>query len=294
MTLRPGSIKKPEAQANEISSKPGTQTSLYVKPAMDKTSAKLGDMSGDLQKILENEAENYKDQVQSFVDLCDTLSSPGWQLEDVIDYIHMLVRSVNLDVLSIVLTEPSGKGKLAQAISRGYKYAPGPQIVAEWESSVNKDATVNWDRLMDIAADKNTKICRWILGEGLHSVGYVPIHDNTRIYGFMLVGVYENKMQSALASSLLELCGNRIGLVLETRRGGGTLPAKAIEAFLNIKDHLSLLASCLEVMKLSAKVGSDDVMATSEKCLKTLAESRKLVDIFANELNSSSHPEKGS
>ncbi len=241
-------------------------------------------MSGDLQKILENEAENYKDQVQSFVDLCETLSSPGWQFVDVIDYIHMLVRSVNLDVLSIILTEPSEKGKFSQVVSRGYKSAPGPQIIVEWEPAVTADATVNWDKLMEIAADKNTKICRWILGEGLHSVGYVPIHDNTKIYGFMLVGVYENKMQSALASSLLELCGNRIGLVLETRRGGGTLPAKAIETVKTIKDHLSLLASCLEVMKLSAKVGSDDVMATSEKCLKTLAESRKLVDCLVDEL----------
>ncbi len=295
MTLRPASINKPEAAPPvQISLKPVSESFVNVKPALQKTSVydvpekyQIPDMSEDLQKILENESENYKDQLQSFVDLCETLSKPGWQFADIVDYIHMLVRTVNLDILSIVLTDPSEKGKFCKVLSRGYKSAPGPQIVAEWQPAVTADATVDWNKLMDIAADKDTKLCKWISCAGLQSVGYVPLHGGTKIYGFLFVGAYENKVQSVLASSLLELCGDRIGVVLETRRTTASLPAAAPGTVRTVKDQLSLLASYLEVLKLSAKVNPDDVVTTSEKCLKTLAECRKLVDGFAEELSSS-------
>lgn len=294
LTLRPATVNKPEAAPTEISKNPAPESFVNVKPALQKTSVydvpeqyQIPDMSEDLQKILENESENYKDQVQSFVDLCETLSKPGWQFAEIVDYIHMLVRSVNLDVLSIVLTDPAEKGKFCKVISRGYKSAPGAQIVAEWQPAVTAEATVNWNKLMDIAADKNTKLCKWISVEGLQSVGYVPLHDSSKIYGFLLVGAYENKLQSPLASSLLELCGDRIGLVLEARRSAGALPSSAVGTVRIINDELALLASYLEVLKLSAKLSPDDVVATSEKCLKTIAECKKLVDSFANELGSS-------
>ena len=294
MTLRSESVNKPEAPPYEISVKPASGSFVNVKPALQKTSVydvpakyQIPDMSEDLQKILENESENYKDQLQSFVDLCETLSKPGWQFADIADYIHMLVRTVNLDVLSIVLTAPSERGRFCKVISRGYKSAPGQQIIAEWQPAVTPDATVDWNKLMDLAADKNTKTCSWISSEGLQSVGYVPLHGSTKIYGFMFVGAYENKIQSVLASSLLELCGDRIGVILETRRSAVTLPDTAIGTVQTIKDQLSLLAGYLEVLKLSAKVSPGDVAATSEKCLKAVAECKKLVDGFAEELCSS-------
>ncbi len=281
MTLRP------ESSPSGMPKNPASESFVNVKPALHKASTydvpekyQVPDMSEDLRKILENESENYKDQVQSFVDLCEILSKPGWNFADIADYIHMLVRSVNLDVLSIVLTDPSEKGKFCKVISRGYKSAPGPQVVAEWQTAVTSDATVNWNRLMDMAADKNTKTCAWICREGLHSVGYVPLHDSAKIYGFLFVGAYENKMPSALASSLLELCGDRIGIILESRRSVGTLPATATGVKI-IKDELLLLSTYLEVLKFSAKLSPEEIVATSEKCLKTLAETKKLLDSFS-------------
>jgi hypothetical protein len=292
MTLRPSSINNPPAAAApiEIPKKPATALFVNIKPAIQKTSVydvpekyQIPDMSDDLQKILENESENYKDQVQSFVELCEILSNPGWQFPDIADYIHMLVRSVNLDVLSIVLTEPSDKGKFCKVISRGYKFAPGPQIVAEWGPAVTADATVDWNRLMDIAADKNTKLCKWIIREGLLSVGYVPLHGSAKIHGFLLVGAYENKVQSPLASSLLELCGDRIGIVLETRRSVPGVFSPSPAAVQSIKDQLSLLASYMEVLKISAKASPEDVLATAEKCLKTIDETKKTVESFSGQ-----------
>jgi hypothetical protein len=292
VTLRPSSINNPPAAAasNEIPKKPAIASFVNIKPAIQKTSVydvpekyQIPDMSDDLQKILENESENYKDQVQSFVELCEILSNPGWQFPDIADYIHMLVRSVNLDVLSIVLTDPSDKGKFCKVISRGYKFAPGPQIVSEWWPAVTADATVDWNRLMDIAADKNTKLCKWIIREGLQSVGYVPLHGSAKIHGFLLVGAYENKVQSPLASSLLELCGDRIGIVLETRRSVPVVSSPSPAAVQSIKDQLSLLASYMEVLKISAKVSPEDVLATAEKCLKTIDETKKTVESFSGQ-----------
>jgi hypothetical protein len=288
LKLRPALTGNPEGPANEISRKPVPEP-LNVKPALQKTSVydvpekyQIPDMSEDLQKILENESENFKDQLQGFVDLCEILSKPGWQFADIADYIHMLVRTVNMDVMSIVLTDPSEKGKLCKVINRGYKSAPGPQIIAEWQSVVSGDATVNWNKLMDMAADKNTRLCRWICREALQSVGYVPLHGGTKIYGFLFVGAREDKMQSPLASSLLELCGDRIGVVLETRRSVGALPVTADGTIKIIKDQLSLLAGYMETLKTPAKSSPEDMLATVEKCLKTISESKKTIDLFAN------------
>ena len=153
MTLRP------ESSPSGMPKNPASESFVNVKPALHKASTydvpekyQVPDMSEDLRKILENESENYKDQVQSFVDLCEILSKPGWNFADIADYIHMLVRSVNLDVLSIVLTAPSERGRFCKVISRGYKSAPGQQIIAEWQPAVTPDATVDWNKLMDLAA----------------------------------------------------------------------------------------------------------------------------------------------
>ena len=108
----------------------------------------------------------------------------------------------------------------------------------------------------------------------------------------MFVGAHENKIQSVLASSLLELCGDRIGIILETRRSAVTLPDTAIGTVQTIKDQLSLLTGYLEVLKLSAKVSPDDVAATSEKCLKALAETKKLLDSFSGKPDTSPVSEK--
>ena len=42
-----------------------------------------------------------------------------------------------------------------------------------------------------------------------------------------------------------------------------------------------MLASYLELLKFPAKLSPEDIAATSEKCLKTLAETKKLVDSFS-------------
>ena len=251
-----------------------------------------GKVSEDLQKILENEAENYKDQVQSYVDVCEVLSKPGWQVVGVIDYIHMLVRSVNLDNLSIVITDPADKGKLLPVLNRGYKVSPSLQIVSSWLPAVTPESTITWNKLMEIAADKKIKLAKWITKEGLNYVGYVPLHDNNRIYGFLLVSAYGDKTPSALASPLLELCGGRIGLVLESRRSAGSIPEKAVQTVKLVREHLTMLTSYLEVLKISAKINPEEVITTTEKCLKIIAESKKLVDLFADQIISSAEEEK--
>ncbi|GEM_PF-4852408 len=295
----PAPIINPEASIKEISLNPvGSAPFQGKQVAHQKTGiyniTDSGKVSEDLQKILENEAENYKDQVQSYVDVCEVLSKPGWQVPDIIDYVHMLVRSVNLDTLSIVITDPANKGKLLPVYNRGYKVPPSIQVVNSWLPAITPEATVNWNKLMEIASDKKTKLAKWIAKQGLNFVGYVPLHDNNKIYGFLLVSDYEGKTPSALASPLLELCGGRIGLVFESRRSAGTLPEKAVQTVKLIKDHFSMLTSYLEILKLSGKINPDETVNTAEKCLHTIAESKKLLDRFADDLISSTTEEKKS
>lgn len=248
----------------------------------------------ELQKILENEAENYKDQVQAYVDVCEILSKPGWQLADIVDYIHMLVRSVNLDVLSIVITDPANKGKFLPVASRGFKASPSAQVISCWLPAISEEGTIIWDELLEAAFDKKNRLAKWITREGLNFVGYVPLHDNKKIYGFLFVAVSsDKKAPSALASPLLELCGGRIGLVLESRRSIGSLPEKAAQTVKLVQDHLAMLTSYLEVLKISARINPEEVVSTAEKCLKTIAESKKMIDLFADQVVPTPGEKKG-
>jgi len=252
-----------------------------------------GKVPEELQKILENEAENYKDQVQAYVDVCEILSKPGWQIADIVDYIHMLVRSVNLDVLSIVITDPSDKKKFLPVASRGFKSSPSAQVVSCWLPAISEEGTILWDELLEAAFDKKNRLAKWIAREGLNFVGYVPLHDNKKIYGFLLVAVAsDKKAPSALASPLLELCGGRIGLVLESRRSIGSLPEKAAQTVKLVQDHLAMLTSYLEVLKISARINPEEVVSTADKCLKTIAESKKMIDLFADQVISTAVEKK--
>ncbi len=293
-----GQTINPEASIKEISLNP-VSSPFAQKPVLPQKAAGMytfGDsskVSEDIQKILENEAENYKDQVQAYVDVCEILSQPGWQVADIVDYIHMLVRSVNLDVISIVITDPSQKDRFLPVASRGFKNSPSAQVLSCWLPAVSEESTIIWDQLLEVALDKKNHLAKWISREGLNFVGYVPLHDNKKIYGFLFVAAAnEGKSPSALASSLLELCGGRIGLVLESRRSAGSLPEKAVQTAKLIKDHLTMLSSYLEILKISGKINPDEVANVADKCLVAVSESKKLIDRFADDVIASASNEK--
>ncbi|MCK5844438.1 MAG: hypothetical protein KAG97_07000 [Victivallales bacterium] len=153
-----------------------------------------------------------KEQVGNYLEICDSCLSGGCDPTDVIDLIHVLVMSLNLNVVSMALIDSAMNGKFKQVVSRGYDIPPTREVVECWEMALTAKGELLWDKLMSIATDKKNELAYWIIKENLDSVGYVPIRDGKKLYGFILVASKTNKEQSILKSELLEACGSRLGL----------------------------------------------------------------------------------
>lgn len=171
------------------------------------------------EKAVQGKIEEFRDQMQNYLEVCDSLASDTWEPKDLIDVLHMLVLSLGMDVVSMVLMDPGQPGRLAEAVvSRGYRMPPGGDVRACWQEAVGADGRgIHWQRLMEVAADNENALSSWLAQEDLYSYGYVPIRDHHRIHGFLLIGAHGGKEPSPLASGLLEVAGGRIGLSLAVR-----------------------------------------------------------------------------
>ncbi len=207
-----------------------------------------------------SEAEDLQEQVALYWEVCDSLLG-GARLESIADLLHLLVTSLNLDVVSLVMLDPDNPDKLEVVASRGYKDPPQPAVADCWGNALDKGA-LDWAKLMKLAENKDNDVSYWIVVEGLHSVGYVPIRDSSKIHGFLFVGAHDKEQKpSPLASNLLDACGSRIGLaraeslVVKSgrRANGGTSVAGG-----DIAEQLASLKRALEDLKrLDAKFQKD-------------------------------------
>ncbi len=175
---------------------------------------------------IEDEVEIYKEQLQNYLELCDAIGSPRWTPANIIDTLYVMIESLNLDVVAVALIDFTKEKKLSTVVTRGFKNQLTDNISAIWEKSVTEGPTISWNTLMMIASNTSNDLSKWVAKEGLDAIGYVPIHDNKTIFGFMFIGAHEKKAQSPLASSLLELCGGRLGITLMLRMLQGNWPAK--------------------------------------------------------------------
>ncbi|NOY75223.1 MAG: hypothetical protein GXP32_05455 [Kiritimatiellaeota bacterium] len=158
------------------------------------------------------ETEDLKEQVGNYLEICDSCLQGDYAPTDIIDLIHVLVMSLRLDVVSMALIDPALKGKFSRVVSRGYELPPTSDVVECWEFALTVKNELLWDKLMNVATDKKTELAYWIVKENLDSVGYVPIRDGKRLYGFLFVASKSQKEHSIVKSELLEACGSRLGL----------------------------------------------------------------------------------
>jgi hypothetical protein len=158
------------------------------------------------------ETEDLKEQVGNYLEICDSCLNGDCEPTDIIDLIHVLVMSLNLNVVSMALVDPAMNGKFQQVVSRGYDLPPTREVVECWEMALTAKSELLWDKLMVIATDKKNELAYWIIKENLDSVGYVPIRDGRNLYGFLFVASKTQKEQSIIKSELLEACGSRLGL----------------------------------------------------------------------------------
>lgn len=182
------------------------------------TATSIEGISGRSRGKIEDSAETCKEQLQIYLEVCDSIANDTWQIPDIIDMMHVMVVALNFDVIAVSIVDFDNDGNLLPPVCRGLKFLPDENVLKLWSWAVVAGHSMSWNKLMSIAADNQNDLAKWIVKEGLDSIGYVPIHDCKAIYGFILVATHGKKNLSPLASPILELCGGRLGLTISLRR----------------------------------------------------------------------------
>jgi len=232
---------------------------------------------------IQTESEDLKDEVASYLEVCDTCFSDNNTPKDIVDVVHMLVRSLNLDVITIALLDEKKENLIGQIASRGYKTPPTKSVVACWEKAIIKGDGLDWKRLMKVAGDIHTELAYWIIHEGLDSIGYVPIRDSNKIYGFLFVAVKEHKQQSPLTSHLLDACGSRIGLATALKYNKGDWPQSVMDLGKDIRNQFSLLMGYMEMLKEGPSMPPENFNALLDSCNQSIIESTQMLDSMTSE-----------
>ncbi len=213
----PKAVVAPQPAASPPPEYTNNPTQNYqITPAKEEKTVQKKVLQG--KPLIQTEAEDLKDEVVSYLEVCDSCLSENNSPEDIVDVVHMLVRSLNLDVVTIVMLDDEQKSFSGHIASRGYNTPPGKSVIDCWNKAIIKGEGVDWGKLMKVAEDTQIDLAYWILQEGLNSIGYVPIRDSKKIYGFLFVADGNNKKTSPLTSFLLDACGSRIGLAYALKK----------------------------------------------------------------------------
>ena len=232
---------------------------------------------------VQTDFEDLKDEVASYLEVCDSCLSDHTDTQDIVDVVHMLVRSLNMDVLTIALLDEKKENLIEQIASRGYKTAPTKTVIACWEKAIIKGDGLDWKRLMKVAGNTQTELAYWIIHEGLDSIGYVPIRDNKTIYGFLFVAAKESKKQSPLTSPLLDACGSRLGMMTAQKYNKGDWPQSILNLGTDIRNQFSLIMGYFEMLKEGQSMPPENYNALLEHCNNSIMESTQILDSMTTE-----------
>ena len=241
-------------------------------------------VQGKKMKPQAEAAEELKEEVACYLEVCDSFLTAVNLPKDIVDVVHMLVRSLNFDVVTIALLDEN-LGKFAKIASRGYENPPPMQVLSCWERSIVKGEGLIWKKLMKVAGDNHSDLAYWIVQENLDSIGYVPIHDDSKIYGLIFVASIGRKKTSPIASTLLDACGSRLGLTYALRLKDLQLSAShedggdALSVAAELKKQLSLLQGYITMMKdADSTMSAQDRINHINNCCKLIAETNQLID----------------
>lgn len=284
-----------ELSASNISKRQRTETGKVKKmPAEASAAAVLERKPVIMGKpvaasaLVEAEIEKVREILQNYLEICDSVMHE-WTPVSVVDILHVLVRSLGMDVVSLALLDPERPGRLLPVVSRGYNTPPNTDIHAIWERCVIPEAqTINWSKLMSSTSSPETPLACWILHEDLHKFGYAPIHDGRAIYGFLITGVHGKTPVSPFSSTMLEMLGGRLGMSIGARRGCREQRPKAavVETVKTLRDQFSVLMGSVEMLREANKLSQEEVASLTSKCLLSISESVSLLDRMAEEAGS--------
>jgi hypothetical protein len=257
-----------------------------VKTGIMKAAGPIQAKAFDKDQFVGIEIEQLKEQLQNYLEVCDSISGVVWEPKDIVDIIHVMARSLDFDTVSIFVLDHNNPDEFSPLVSRGYKTPPTAEIINDWKECLVPDAnTINWGKLMRHAEKTDTPLARWIIHEGLNSMGYVPIHDGTRTYGFILVASYEKRESSPVASGLFEMCGGRLGLSINSNscKRGGDWPQAVLETSREIRDQFTLIMGYVEMMREAGQLTYEEIIAFTDNCTRALTESIQLLDRMTQE-----------
>ena len=232
---------------------------------------------------IQTDSEDLKDEVASYLEVCDSCLSDKTEPRDLVDVVHMLVRSLNMDVLTIALLDEKKEDLITNIASRGYNSPPTKAVIECWNRAVIKGDGISWERLMKVAKDTHTDLAYWIVHEGLDSIGYVPIRDSHTIYGFLFVAVKSSRKQSVLASPLLDACGSRIGLVTALKYNKGDWPQSILNLGTGIRNQFSLIMGYMEMLREGQAMAPENYNEILEYCNRSIVESTQMLDSMTAE-----------
>jgi len=263
--------------------KPDPTKNYYAPPSTPVTDSQSQILkkarSVNIKQLIKQDIDSIKDQLRCYIDIFDAIPTvTAWGPEDAIDAIYQFIRAINYDAVSILLLDNANPAHFTQMLSRGYKNPPGDEIPQLWSSCILKDSyTINWFKLMEIAESTNTVLSAWILQEKISKIGYVPINDGERIMGIILTASYGEEECSPLASSLLELCGSRLGLMITVALSKKALSqnysvpmTESNPSIFAIEKNFSQINEYIDLLTKPDSLSIKDIAILAKECQKTL------------------------
>lgn len=222
--------------------------------------------SVNIKDLIKHDAEAYRQQVQYYSDIFQSITGSNWTPTGLISQIHILVKSLGLDAVSIMMIDTQDAGKLTEPVSRGFKNPPGVELSSLLSVAVNAGhRSIDWRILMDIVADESNLMGVWVKAEGICMTGFVPITDNHSILGFLMVSSYSENEPSPLASPILELCGSGLGIT-SCRESDNGIPAKIMDSSASIQHDFTELINYIENLKgAGTQLTEEEINALAEK-----------------------------
>lgn len=223
--------------------------------------------SVNIRDLIKHDAEAYKQQVQCYSDIFQSISGNKWTPTSLISQIHILVKSLGLDAVSILMVDSQNQGSLTEPVSRGFRNPPGVEIASILAQAIQPQThSIDWRILMDLASDENGGVGQWIKSENICLTGFSPITDGHLILGFLFVASYSENEPSSLASPILELCGSGLGVTFCLEPQNDEIPAQIMGSSVSIQNNFTELINYIENLKTSGiQLSEEELNGLSEK-----------------------------
>ena len=232
--------------------------------------------SVNIDDIINSAMHDVKDQIDNYSEVCDILAMGAVNPHAFIDKVYLMIKSLNFQAVGVWLVNNLKPEEGCQLASRGFHNEIPPDVIAEWNSCIT-NGSVNWDRLMEISQHRNSAFSRMVDNEQLDRVGYAPIEDGCQVLGFLIIGATADQEPSIVASSLIEQCGSRIGLILSAEANDKiTVDGKTFNGK-KIKKKLQTVSSSLKMLQEADDVSIEELSRTIEKCRELTEEVCRLL-----------------